>query len=197
MARPKEFDQQDVLNKAMLTFWQQGYTGTSIRTLLERMEIHRASLYDTFGDKHSLFQASLEHYEHRVIAPNFAPLESPDASREALVDFFASVVNWSLNDGDRKGCLLVNTAAELASQDGAIAQQVAGYFQTIEQRFERVLWRSRQKGELTHSGDLRLLARYLLMNLQGLRITAKVQPNRQTLQQLADVTLSTLFNHSA
>ena len=196
MARPKEFDRQDVLNKAMLTFWQQGYEGTSIRTLLERMGIHRGSLYDTFGDKRSLFQASLEHYDRTVIAHNFAPLESPDASREALVDFFASVVDWSLDDGDRKGCLLVNTAAELASQDAEIAQQVSRYFQTIEQRFERVLWRSRQKGELTHSGDLRLLARYLVMNLQGLRITAKVQPNPQTLQQLADMTLSTLFNRS-
>ncbi|MFO8037968.1 MAG: TetR/AcrR family transcriptional regulator [Sodalinema sp.] len=195
MARPKEFKRHDVLNQATLTFWRQGYEATSIRTLLEAMGIHRGSLYDTFGDKHSLFKASLEHYDRTVIAHNFAPLQQPDASRGALVDFFKSVVDWSLNDGDRKGCLLVNTAAELASQDPDIAQQVAASFEKIEQTFAAVLWRSRQNGELTHSGEIHLLARYLLVNLQGLRITAKIQPNQPTLQDLADITLSTLFSY--
>lgn len=195
MARPKEFDQHDVLNKAMLTFWQQGYEATSIRNLIETMGIHRGSLYDTFGDKHSLFKASLEHYDRTIIRPNLAPLWQPDASMGALVDFFKSVVVWSLNDRDRKGCLFVNTAAELASQDRDIAQQVAGYFQDIEQTFAAVLCRSRQNGELTHPGNIHLLAQYLLVNLQGLRITAKVQPNQQTLQDLANITLSTLFIH--
>ncbi|NMG58023.1 TetR/AcrR family transcriptional regulator, partial [Geitlerinema sp. P-1104] len=67
MGRHKEFNRQDVLDKAMLTFWRQGYEATSIRNLIASMGIHRGSLYDTFGDKHSLFQETLAHYDHTVV----------------------------------------------------------------------------------------------------------------------------------
>ncbi|WP_159785460.1 TetR/AcrR family transcriptional regulator [Sodalinema gerasimenkoae] len=192
MGRHKEFNRQDVLDKAMVTFWRQGYEGTSIRTLIESMGIHRGSLYDTFGDKHSLFEESLARYDRTVVEGNLAPLQEADASLAALGGFFESVVDWSLEDSDHKGCLLVNTAAELAPQDPRISQQLRGYFHRIEATFASVLERSRQRQELTHPGDISLLAKYLLANLQGLRLAAKLNPNRQTLQGLVDITLSTL-----
>ncbi|MCC5898559.1 MAG: TetR/AcrR family transcriptional regulator [Phormidium sp. BM_Day4_Bin.17] len=192
MGRHKEFNREDVLDKAMVTFWRQGYEGTSIRHLIESMGIHRGSLYDTFGDKHSLFEETLAHYNCTVVEGNLAPLQGADTSLAALGGFFESVVDWSLEDGDRKGCLLVNTAAELAPQDPRISQQLTGYFYRIEATFAKVLERSRQRQELTHPGDISLLAKYLLANLQGLRLAAKLNPNRQTLQGLVDITLSTL-----
>ena len=143
MARPKEFKREDVLDKAVLTFWQQGYYGTSIRHLIASMGIHRGSLYDTFGDKHSLFEESLARYDHTVVGTNLAPLEEADASLATLASFFESVVDWSLQDGDRKGCFFVNTAAELAPHDAAIAQQLRGYFYRIESTFATVLERDR------------------------------------------------------
>ncbi len=192
MGRHKEFNRQDVLDKAMLTFWRQGYEATSIRNLIASMGIHRGSLYDTFGDKHSLFQETLAHYDHTVVETNLAPLQEADASLAALGSFFEAVVDWSLEDGDRKGCLLVNTAAELAPHDPRISEQLRRYFYRIELTFAQVLERARQRQEMTHSGDISLLAKYLLANLQGLRLAAKLDPNRQTLQGLVDITFSTL-----
>ncbi len=66
MARHKKFEREEVLGKAMETFWRYGYQGTSIQDLLENMGINRGSLYDTFGNKRSLFLAAIAHYDETV-----------------------------------------------------------------------------------------------------------------------------------
>ena len=67
MARHKEFEREVVLEKAMATFWRYGYEGTSVQTLVENMGINRGSIYDTFGDKRSLFLAAIQHYNEAVV----------------------------------------------------------------------------------------------------------------------------------
>ncbi len=65
--RPKEFDQQVALERAMKTFWANGYEATSVQDLLDAMEINRGSMYDTFGDKHALFSAAFDHYGRKFL----------------------------------------------------------------------------------------------------------------------------------
>lgn len=176
----------------MLTFWRQGYEGSSIRHLVNAMGIHRGSLYDTFGDKRSLFTESLDHYYTTVVANATLDLQHPDATMEAIAAFFDLVVGCSASDPDRKGCLLVNSAVELSARDADIEQQLSIYFYRIERLLARVLERARQTGEIASESDTKLLAKYLVTSLQGLRVAAKQTSDRSTLQAIADVALSAL-----
>ena len=65
MTRSKEFVESEVLLKAMHLFWEKGYEKSSLQDLVQHMGVHRRSMYDTFGDKHSLFMKTLELYENR------------------------------------------------------------------------------------------------------------------------------------
>lgn len=190
MGRHKEFNREAVLEKAMLTFWRQGYEGASISNLIDAMGIHRGSLYDTFGDKRSLFCEALEHYDETVVSRAIARLEDPNASMGAVVEFFESVATCCANDEERKGCLLVNTAVEMRSDDRDIEQQLGLYFYRIERALLQALERARERGEIHLDGDLKLTARYLVSSLEGLRVTAKRNPNLATLKGIVKMTLS-------
>jgi TetR/AcrR family transcriptional repressor of nem operon len=192
MGRHKEFNREAVLEKAMLTFWRQGYEGASIRSLIDSMGIHRGSLYDTFGDKRSLFCEALEHYDEKVVSRAIARLEAPDASMDAIAEFFESVATCCANDEERKGCLLVNTAVEMRPDDTDIEQQLGLYFYRIERAILQALERARDRGEIDRDSDLKLTAKYLLSSLEGLRVTAKRNPNLATLQGIVKMTLSSV-----
>ncbi len=191
MARTKEFDQDVALDKAMRLFWRQGYEATSIQDLVEHMGIGRGSLYDTFGDKHALYLAALDRYCATVGAGFLTPLEEPIPVREALRLIFDGAVATALAEG-RHGCLLANSALELASRDADTRCKVEASFQGAEDAIGRALARAQETGELAASRDPRALARCLVNALQGLRVTAKVTDDRETLKDIARVTLSVL-----
>ena len=139
MARHKEFDKEEVLEKAMTTFWRYGYEGTSIQNLVENMGINRGSIYDTFGDKHSLFLAAIAHYNETVVKKAILALEAPGASKQALIDQFYSIIARAVADKDRKGCLLTNTVVELCPHDPDTASRIAADLKRIENAFKKSL----------------------------------------------------------
>ncbi len=192
MARHKEFDREVVLEKAMATFWRYGYEGTSVQTLVENMGINRGSIYDTFGDKRSLFLAAIQHYNEAVVKKLIVALEAPDASKQVIIDRFYNLIDRAVADKDRKGCLLVNTAVEVCPHDAHTASQIAADFKRIENAFKKALSRAREKGELSGDRDVTALARYLTCNLQGLRVISKVNPDPKFLRDIAKVALSAL-----
>ncbi|NET37896.1 MAG: TetR/AcrR family transcriptional regulator [Cyanothece sp. SIO1E1] len=192
MARKKEFDQNKVLEKAMQTFWHQGYEATSIQNLVETMGINRGSLYDTFQDKHTLFLSAIAHYNETVMTEAIARLEAPDASKQAIIDHFYGLVERTQADPLRRGCLLTNAAVELCAQDSALASRISTSLQRVEDAFCQVLIRARQKGELTQAHDPRALARYLTCSIQGLRVISKVNPDLEALRDIVKLMLSVL-----
>ena len=192
MARPKEFDREVVLDKAMQTFWRYGYEGTSVQDLVENMGINRGSLYDTFGDKRSLFLAAIAHYDQTVVEQAIAHLEAPGASKQAIIDHFHNLVDRAVADSDRRGCLLTNTAVELCPHDADTAERITANLQRIQSAFKKALTRASEKGELSQKHDLSALASYFTCTLQGLRVFSKVNPDRELLQQVAEVALSVL-----
>ncbi|ACK73782.1 transcriptional regulator, TetR family (plasmid) [Gloeothece citriformis PCC 7424] len=155
MARHKEFNQLEALSKAMETFWRYGYSGTSIQDLTESMGINRGSLYDTFGDKRSLFLAAIAHYDETVLQRLISDLEDQSASKEAIIAYFHHMIERIVDDKTHRGCFAINTAVELCPHDRETQQRIAKNLQRIEDAFYQALVRATQKGEMAICDNLR------------------------------------------
>src|SRR5260370_24324011 len=118
MGRPKAFDEDKVIDSAVDCFWSRGYETTSVRDLAERMGIGAASLYNAYGDKRTLFTKALERYANRSMRERIARLEASHRPKQAIRAFLTEIVERSLADPDRKGCLLVNSALDVAPRCG-------------------------------------------------------------------------------
>ena len=112
MARPREFDEEAVLDAAMQCFWRRGYEATSVRDLIDKTRITGASLYNAFGDERTLFAKSLDRYVENSVADRIRRCRALPP-REAIEAFFSDVLKRSLEDPERKGCMLVNTASSI------------------------------------------------------------------------------------
>ncbi len=192
MGRPKEFDRDVVLDRAMQVFWSRGYEATSIEHLVARMGIQRGSLYDTFGDKRALFFAAIDHYDRVVTAKLLATLEGQGSGKGAIRRFFRLKVDLALEPGRPRGCLVTNSTAELASRDRGTASRVGAVLAKIETAFHRAVVRAQKAGEIDPTRNPRALARFLTNSAQGLSVMAKTSPDRAVLEDVVKVTLAAL-----
>ena len=192
MARQKAFDRQVALEKAMKTFWQYGYEGTSIQTLLQAMGINRGSLYDTFKDKRSLFLEAITHYEATVIEAAIQQLEAPGASKSAIIEYFQNLVNFIASDQNRWGCFTTNIAVELCNHDKQAASQIKHSLSRIQQAFLHALKNAQEQKEIDANANIEAISYFLICTLQGLRVMDKVNPDRQVLEQIVKTTLLVL-----
>jgi len=192
MARHKEFNRDEALRKAMEVFWSQGYEAASISELVRMMGIKRQSLYDTFGDKHTLYLEALDLY-HRVECRKMIELlERPGPVRKTLRRLFQSVIEESLCGQARRGCFIGNAMSELAGRCPETAAKACGNMASFEEALYRTLLRGKKNGEIENGRDLRAIARFLYSSLQGLQLMAKAMQDRKTLEDVVKVTLSTL-----
>ena len=192
MARQKEFDREEALDRAMAAFWSKGYAATSIEDLVAHMRIQRGSLYGTFGDKRRLFLAALDRYQRVVARELFEALDAPGSGLEAIRRFFRLRIEGSLDRRRPPGCLVTNSAIELARRDRGAAAKVGRSLAKIEAAFLRTLQRARAEGELTASQDLRPLARFLTSSAQGLSVMARAARDRAALEDVVGIVLSVL-----
>ena len=192
MARPKEFDSDAALHKAMEVFWSRGYEAASIQDLVKHMGINRQSLYDTFGDKHALYLQALDRYREVEGRKLFDLLERPGSVKKTLRLLFEGVIEKALCDRQRRGCFMGNAVSELAGRCKETAARTGSNMTTTEAAFYRTLLRGKNEGELTHVRDLRAVARFLYSSMQGLVLTAKATQDRKTLEDVVKVTLSVL-----
>ncbi|MBP1153017.1 MULTISPECIES: TetR/AcrR family transcriptional regulator [Methylocaldum] len=192
MARPREFDYEHVLDKAVETFWSKGYEATSIQDLVDATGLHRGSLYAAFGNKQALFLEVLDRYNHVVVQRLLELLDSEPSGKSAIRFFFATVIEHILTAGPLRGCLVTNSAVERGLSCPDTAAKVGGCLERLEQGFRRTLERMRKAGELREEADIRALSRYLTSVLQGLLVIGKVRPEREVLADIVAVGLSVL-----
>src|SRR5438552_48373 len=192
MARHKEFDQDEALQKAMEVFWSRGYEGTSIQDLVGQMGINRQSLYDTFGDKHALYLQSLDRYCQIESRKAIELLENSASVKKAVRKLFAGVVEGALSDNQRRGCFAGNAMSELAGRCKATAARTSSNMAAMEGAFYRALLRGKKEGELNSVREPRAVARFLYSSLQGLVLMSKATPDRRTLEDVVKITLSVL-----
>ena len=176
----------------MEIFWKQGYEKTSIQDLVDQMGIHRRSLYDTFGDKHSLFVQTLERYESLIASQIRKQITEEMTTVESIRKIFELAV-YSDN-ASPKGCLMVNTAVELSLLDNEISQRIKSAFKQTENLIADLLIRGQARGEVASSFDSSELARYIHNALIGVRVLLKTTSDPQELESTIGLTLSILKN---
>ena len=181
----KQFDVDAALGRAMEAFWSQGFEATSTQDLLARMGINRGSLYDTFGSKRELFLKALEHYQATYQGPKVAAAAQGRTPRETIGALFDDLVAEALGDSGRCGCLLVNTALELAPHDEEIARVVAEGLRDIEAFFKATIEKGQRIGEIPSHVDTAEVARALLGLMVGLRVLARSLPDKPVLDAIA------------
>jgi TetR/AcrR family transcriptional repressor of nem operon len=189
VARPREFERDVVLDRAMKVFWSRGYQATSIQHLVERMGIQRGSLYGAFGDKRALFFAAIERYDRVMTARLLATLDGPGSGLAAIRRFFRLRVQAAQERGRPRGCLVTNSATELASRDRATATRIGATLDRIETAFHRAVVRAQAAGEIDPARDARALARFLTSSAQGLSVMARASPDRAALDDVVKITL--------
>jgi TetR/AcrR family transcriptional regulator, transcriptional repressor for nem operon len=176
VARTREFNLDQALDDAMLLFWQRGYEATSMADLVDGLGVARASLYATFGDKHSLYLHALDRYVEQRDPAVVERLSVPGSPLGAVRGFIQEYGAEIAADEERRGCLVVNAAVERLPGDEQAAARVRSSWQTLEVALTSALSRARAQGELPADADARVLARFLVVVLQGLRVVSKADP---------------------
>jgi TetR/AcrR family transcriptional repressor of nem operon len=182
MARPREFSEIAALQAAINCFWQRGYEATSMRDLAASMGLSAPSLYNAFGDKQTLFARALERYLDCTTRDRLGRLESSLPPKEAIHRFFGEIVDHSINDRERKGCFLVNSALEVAPHQSELGAVIAEQFGAIEAFFKRCILAAQADGTAPRAVDANDTARLLLGVLLGIRVLARSAPNRSLLE---------------
>ena len=188
MGRPREFDRDEALDRAVEVFWSQGYERTSVEDLTEYMGIQRGSLYAAFGGKHQLFLEALDRYEERFYRDTLRLLEE-GSPRDGIRRVFEKAVSDCACEG-AKGCFMTNTAVALAEDDPETAARVWGNLLRLEDAFEHAL--TRAEGVVPAGKDARQLARFFTSSLQGLRVLSRCGVDTDVLNDVVEVTLSVL-----
>lgn len=192
MARPREFTDEKVLDAAIDCFWQRGLGATSVRDLTSEMGINGPSLYNAFGDKHAVFAQALERYAERSMRSTIRRLEKSRSPRNAIREFLDLLVEKSVTDPDRRGCLIVNSALEVSAHDAELAKLIASYLDEIEAFFRRCMRRGQESGEISGSVNARDTSRLLLGVVLGLRVAARSRPERRLLEGMVRPALALL-----
>jgi TetR/AcrR family transcriptional repressor of nem operon len=184
MARPREFDEAAVLDAAIERFWQRGYEATSVRDLADEMSIAGASLYNAFGDKRSLYIRALNRYLDQSFRERINRIEPNLPPRDAIIAFLQEIVKRSLADKQRRGCMLVNSAVESAPHDAEFFDIVAVFLDEVERFFFRCVSKGQKDGTITKAQSAADLSKSLLGILLGIRVLARVRPERKLLEGL-------------
>lgn len=196
MARPKAFDEDQVLDKAVALFWRQGYHATSIQDVVESLNINRASLYDTYGDKRTLFLKALQRYRERQAQAVVDFLQGPGDPLDKLRALLETTARDTLTDREHKGCFMVNAAMELVNQDPEIARIAADNQRVIENALEQLIGQGQALGQIAGTRDARTLAQFVFSSLNGIRVVGKTNPDKPALDGIVSVVLAALQNPS-
>lgn len=192
MARTKEFDESVILSKAVNLFWTKGYNGTSAQDLVDYLGISRSSLYDTYGDKHTLFLKALLYYREKVTGTLLESINKSEDPEQAIKNIFQMAVADALQDKAAKGCFMVNASIELAAHDKEIANIISENSKNIEDAFYRAIKKGQEKRQFTNTLPARSLAKFLFNSLIGMRVLAKADTEKKVFDDIVKVTLSVL-----
>jgi TetR/AcrR family transcriptional repressor of nem operon len=192
MARPREFDFDAALDRAMEVFWSRGYEATSLDDLCEVTGLSRSSLYATFGSKRKLLLRTVDRYVEQRNPRIAAILAQPSRTRDGFHALASQFIDQIVAGPGRRGCFLGNCAAELSRSDRTAMERVRQGLESTEATFRDALARGKAAGELSFDTDADALARFLMAGFQGLRLVGKVNPNRGVLEDIATTMLRCL-----
>ncbi len=192
MARPARFEREEVLEKAMRTFWDQGYCATSMANLVEVTDLKPGSLYAAFRSKRDLFLAALDYYAERSLARVGQILAAADSPLEGVRSYFRQLAREVADPKGKGSCFLVNTVLESARQDKAVQKRVKRHLAAIEALFQQALETAQANGELAPDKDPTALAAFLMSSIWGLRVLGGTAPGPERTQAVVNQVLTQL-----
>jgi TetR/AcrR family transcriptional repressor of nem operon len=192
MARTKDFDENEVLTKAIELFWYKGYNGTSMQDLVDGLGISRSSLYDTYTDKHTLFVKALESYQNSAAGKIQEIINNSGSAKDTVKKLLAFATNELLGDKQQKGCFMVNAEVEVAPHDAEVNNLVCKNDQQMEEAFYQVIKKGQDSGEISNQQDARALSRFIFNAVKGMRVTAKSTTDKSIFDDIIKLTISIL-----
>lgn len=190
MARTKNFNQEEVLDKAVELFWRKGYNATSASDLVRELGLSRSSLYDTYGDKRTLFINSLQRYRAKFVGEMIELVDNSSNIEKTLKQIFALIIEQDISSKIPKGCLMVNSAVELSSSDSEIARIVEQNQKDIESSFEKAIIKGQENGTVTTTKNPKNLAKFFYNSITGLRVSLKYNKFRTSIDEIVHLNLS-------
>jgi TetR/AcrR family transcriptional repressor of nem operon len=192
MARSKEFDPARALDKAMRLFWRSGYENTSLEALMTEMGIAKQSLYDTFGDKRSLYLKALAYYRDQTNGEMQRMFDEIPSVKDGFTKLLYGLAAETREQHER-GCLLLSANLQRDPKDAVVRDFLQDNQARVEAIFVQALRRAQKQGELPPEEDPAALARFFVVTIQGMRAMARLKSDRKALEQVAKVALS-VFN---
>src|SRR6201987_2686835 len=186
LGRPRAFDPDTALDRAMHVFWAKGYEGASLSDLTRAMRINRPSLYAAFGNKEQLFRKVLDRYMDGPVGWFGKALAAPKA-RDVVEQIFISTARMSENPKVPPGCLLVQGA--LACGTASARKEVAARRTAAEVALRRRLQRAKREGDFPKNADPVELAHYVMTVVRGMAVQSAGGASRDQLRRVAQIAL--------
>lgn len=192
MARTKQFEFEAVLDAAVSLFWKKGYHATSANDLVAHLGVSRSSLYDTFGDKRTLYLKALHQYRKKIIGRHLYLIEQAVDVKETLEAIFNLIIEQDIDDFHPRGCMLVNAATEMAATDEEVAAIVRGNQWDLQKAWEMALRKAQSRNELSKTVDPSSTAAAIYNAIIGMRVALKTEQKQITLDGIVHQTLRLL-----
>ncbi len=190
MARTKTFNEEEVLDKAVTLFWEKGYNATSANDLVNRLGLSRSSLYDTYGDKRRLFILALSSYQEKVVGHMLDMIAGSENIKTTIQELFELLIQQNLDSKIPRGCLMANSAIEMASDNEDIAVLVRKNQENIELAFEKALIKGQELGQISEKHSAFALSKFLFNSITGMHVSNKYDTNKKTKTEVLNIILS-------
>ncbi|MGH2667165.1 TetR/AcrR family transcriptional regulator [Flavobacterium sp.] len=165
MGRNVEFNECEIIEKAMNVFWEKGYHATSMQDLVDAMQINRSSLYNTIGDKHCLFIKCVTTYAEAGLRETKEKVAKEKSALQALVNIIRDKAAWVVDC--EKGCLGVKTIFEIAPEDVEVRKVLSRNNEIYLELMSGIIQKAIDDGELDTDEDASLMAEYILTTFTG------------------------------
>jgi len=189
MNRPRQYDRDEVLEKATDLFWEKGFEATSMNEMVARSSLNKHSLYSEFGDKEKLFIECIDYYISKSNRVVIDILTKKPLGLRNIEAFFDDRVNYAASE-DCKGCLIVNSVTEKEILSKEINLKVKSFITRFKAFFYHCLQAAQDKNEISEDKDCKALADYLVCFTFGLVNIGKNETKKKALRKMVDVALS-------
>jgi TetR/AcrR family transcriptional repressor of nem operon len=191
IGRPRQFNAEKAITQATQQFWRGGYTATSLQDLVDCMGLSKSSLYQSFGNKETLFISCIDNYQATFNEELAELLKSSASGLEFIEQLLESVIQ-EVNSNERKGCLLVNTANELGIKDPIITAAIERGFNAVRITIKMALQKAIVGGDVPQNADIDALSAYLVVGISGLRTMVKAGADYEKLHRVTQILLNSL-----
>lgn len=192
VGRPREFELDDAVRKAMGVFWDLGYHDASLPDLLEGMNLSRGSFYKAFVDKRGVYLRALDAYIEDAVRTVGETLNSDLSPKAAIREAFSQQIDFSCGKPGLRGCFVVLAAVEMLPADEQISARISRLFRRLQDLYAATIIRAQAGGEIDPGLDERTLARFLVCQIQGMRVLGKAGADREDTRAMVDLALKAL-----